>query len=183
MVDYYNQRVSNQGIPPEEMQAKCVDITKDASPQFDKCVQAFHHFPDPQKTTNALFDLLKPDKGVLFVADLFTYDHNTFKQHFQRPGHGHGHSHGHGHDQAHSHSHGDGHGHGHSHGQESVDDQHVPFDGPAVVRRGGFSREDIEPIFTNAKLVDFKFIQPAATIYSQSGSKSVDLFLAVGRHP
>ncbi|CAG8768163.1 719_t:CDS:1, partial [Acaulospora colombiana] len=32
MVDYYNQRVFNQGIPPEEMQAKCVDITKDVAP-------------------------------------------------------------------------------------------------------------------------------------------------------
>jgi SAM-dependent methyltransferase len=36
MVDYYNERVFNQGIPPEEMQAKCVDITKDATPLGDE---------------------------------------------------------------------------------------------------------------------------------------------------
>jgi hypothetical protein len=151
-------------------------------------VQAFHHFPDPQKTTDALVNLLKPEKGVLFVADLFTYDHDTFKKHFRHghghghsEGYGHGHSHGHGHDHAHSHDTAEPHGHSHDH--EPSGDHSVPFDGPAVVRRGGFSQADIEPIFTNAKLVDFKFIKPAATIYSQSGSKSVDLFLAVGRRP
>src|SRR5262245_17124135 len=26
MVDYYNQRVSNQGIPPEEMKAVCLEL-------------------------------------------------------------------------------------------------------------------------------------------------------------
>lgn len=27
MVDYYNQRVHNQGIPPDEMRAICVELT------------------------------------------------------------------------------------------------------------------------------------------------------------
>jgi hypothetical protein len=109
--------------------------------------------------TNILASLLKPGIGKLFVADLMTYDPSIFNQSSS----GHGHEHGHG-----------NHQHTHSH-------SHEPFQGPTVVRKGGFEESDIHSVFTAAGLVDWEFIQGAAS--AEMKEKRVQLFLAIGRRP
>ncbi|KAG8733931.1 hypothetical protein FRC11_014875 [Ceratobasidium sp. 423] len=79
-VDYYNERVANQGIPPEEMRAICVELVErgagDADPfggvEFDVivCTQAYHHFEDINGVTKTLTSYLKPGTGVLVVIDM-----------------------------------------------------------------------------------------------------------------
>ncbi|CEL54548.1 putative methyltransferase C1347,09 OS=Schizosaccharomyces pombe (strain 972 / ATCC 24843) GN=SPBC1347.09 PE=3 SV=1 [Rhizoctonia solani AG-1 IB] len=79
-VDYYNERVANQGIPPEEMRAICTELvergTSDADPfdgiEFDVivCTQAYHHFEDINGVTRSLVSYLKPQTGVLVVIDM-----------------------------------------------------------------------------------------------------------------
>ncbi|KAJ1310554.1 hypothetical protein OPQ81_007284 [Rhizoctonia solani] len=79
-VDYYNERVANQGIPPEEMNAICLDLvergTGEADPfngiEFDVivCAQAYHHFEDINSVTKVLTSYLKPGTGVLVVVDM-----------------------------------------------------------------------------------------------------------------
>ncbi|KAH7340117.1 S-adenosyl-L-methionine-dependent methyltransferase [Rhizoctonia solani] len=79
-VDYYNERVANQGIPPDEMKAICVElverVTGDADPfvgiEFDVivCTQAYHHFEDINSVTKILSSYLKPGTGVLVVVDM-----------------------------------------------------------------------------------------------------------------
>jgi hypothetical protein len=114
------------------------------------------------------------------------------------------HNYGHNHDHSHDHSHSHGHGHSHSHDpsltqQRSQDDHHpslhhqsegtehdashhIPFQGPAVAHRGGYTEEDIQPVFESAGLVDWKFIPDAASA-GISEAKRVALFLAIGRRP
>ncbi|KIM29132.1 hypothetical protein M408DRAFT_329134, partial [Serendipita vermifera MAFF 305830] len=193
MVDYYNQRVYNQGIPPDQMRAICLTGTdSDLDGQkFDLivCSQAYHHFPNIAAVTKTLASLLKPGTGKLFVADLMPYDTSIFKQHGQGQGHqGHGHSHDQGHGHGHGHSHDQGHDHGHSHSHshgheahEESHDAHEPFQGPAVVRKGGFEESEIQTVFTEAGLVDWQFIENAAS--AEMKNKRVELFLAVGRRP
>lgn len=96
-----------------------------------------------------------------------TYDTSIFKQ---SSAHGHGHEHGH------EHGHGN-HQHTHSHEEEP----HAPFQGPTVVRKGGFEESDIQSVFTAAGLVDCEFIQGAAS--AEMKEKRVQLFLAIGRRP
>ncbi|KZT59739.1 S-adenosyl-L-methionine-dependent methyltransferase [Calocera cornea HHB12733] len=77
MVDYYNERVSNQGIPASEMHAIRADLlTPPPAPElahttFDVvvCSQAYHHIHDLAGTTAALAALLRPG-GALLVVDL-----------------------------------------------------------------------------------------------------------------
>ncbi|KDN40636.1 hypothetical protein RSAG8_07965, partial [Rhizoctonia solani AG-8 WAC10335] len=79
-VEYYNERVANQGIPPDEMRAICAELvergTGDADPfdgvEFDVivCTQAYHHFEDINSVTKTLTSYLKPGTGVLVVVDL-----------------------------------------------------------------------------------------------------------------
>lgn len=75
MVDQYNQSVSNQGIPPEEMKAVCCDLTVTQNQldgmKFDVvvCASSYHHFPSIEDVTKALVSYLKPG-GSLLVADL-----------------------------------------------------------------------------------------------------------------
>lgn len=95
MVDQYNLRVSNQGIPPEEMRAIRYELkgedTELEGKKFDvivvsifvalypcgstvthnglQCSLAYHHFPSIQNSTNILAKFLKPG-GSLVVADI-----------------------------------------------------------------------------------------------------------------
>ncbi|QRW26838.1 methyltransferase domain protein [Rhizoctonia solani] len=79
-VEYYNERVANQGIPPEEMRAICTELvernTSDTDPfdgvEFDVivCTQAYHHFDDIDDVTKTLASYLKPGTGVLVVVDM-----------------------------------------------------------------------------------------------------------------
>ncbi|TFK45624.1 S-adenosyl-L-methionine-dependent methyltransferase [Heliocybe sulcata] len=75
MVNRYNLRVSNQGIPPEEMQAVRLELKGEEGEldgtKFDVivCSMAYHHFPDIDDTTRILVNFLKPG-GRLMVADL-----------------------------------------------------------------------------------------------------------------
>ncbi|KAB5595193.1 Methyltransferase domain containing protein [Ceratobasidium theobromae] len=79
-VSYYNDRVANQGIPPEEMKAICVELVERGAGeadvfdgvQFDVivCTNAYHHFEDINSITTILSSYLKPGTGTLLVIDL-----------------------------------------------------------------------------------------------------------------
>lgn len=210
MVDYYNQRVFNQGIPPEEMRAVCAELTGADTDldgkKFDiiVCSQAYHHFADIAAVTRILASLLKPN-GRLFVADLMKYDPSIFKQHNHAGPTEHTHGHGRPHEHAHTHTHTQTphradlnhqhsqeehhlhpkpHPHPHSDNTHTHQDHtgHAPFQGPAVAHKGGYTEEDIQPVFESAGLVDWKFI-PNAAGAGISDVKRVDLFLAIGRRP
>jgi len=75
MVDQYNLRVFNQGIPPEEMRAVCAELEgKDGElrgQNFDVivCASAFHHMESIEQATKILVHFLRPG-GYLIVVDL-----------------------------------------------------------------------------------------------------------------
>ncbi|EIN07939.1 S-adenosyl-L-methionine-dependent methyltransferase [Punctularia strigosozonata HHB-11173 SS5] len=75
MVDEFNRRVSNQGIPPEEMKAVCTDLQAAEGAldgqKFDVvvCLAAYHHFASPSEVSRTLVYFLKPG-GALFVMDV-----------------------------------------------------------------------------------------------------------------
>lgn len=99
MVDEYNHRVMNQGIPPEEMHAVCVELKGEDGEldgsQFDvivvsiiwaissrhsadrfvfsQCALAYHHFSSIQQVSSILAHFLKPG-GCLLVADIMKGD-------------------------------------------------------------------------------------------------------------
>jgi len=75
MVDQFNNRVYNQGIPPEEMQAVCAELKgipgELGDEKFDVvlCSAAYHHFTSIDEVTLMLAYFLKPG-GVLLVVDI-----------------------------------------------------------------------------------------------------------------
>ncbi|KAG9088205.1 hypothetical protein FS749_002344 [Ceratobasidium sp. UAMH 11750] len=79
-VDYYNERVANQGIPNDEMRAICVELKERGTEEPDAldgiefdvivCTNAYHHFGDVGVITKILASYLKPGTGTLLVIDL-----------------------------------------------------------------------------------------------------------------
>ncbi|KAG6828358.1 hypothetical protein H0H92_008246 [Tricholoma furcatifolium] len=75
VVDQFNLRVSNQGIPAEEMQAIRAELKGEPGELEDEkfdvviCASAYHHFPDIAGVTRTLAYFLKPG-GALLVVDL-----------------------------------------------------------------------------------------------------------------
>ncbi|CAE6444247.1 unnamed protein product [Rhizoctonia solani] len=78
-VEYYNERVANQGIPSDEMRAICTELVERGTGddpfggiEFDVivCTQAYHHFEDINSVTKTLASYLKPGTGVLVVVDM-----------------------------------------------------------------------------------------------------------------
>jgi len=75
MVDQYNLRVYNQGIPPEEMGAICTKLEGNQAEldgkKFDVvvCASAYHHIQSIEHVTRVLSYFLKPG-GALLVVDL-----------------------------------------------------------------------------------------------------------------
>ncbi|KAK0210155.1 S-adenosyl-L-methionine-dependent methyltransferase [Desarmillaria ectypa] len=82
MVDQYNTRVHNQGIPPEDMRALCIELKGEEGEldgsKFDivLCSMAYHHLPFPQETTKRLAFFVKPG-GTLLVTDYQAEDNDT----------------------------------------------------------------------------------------------------------
>ncbi|KAK0455185.1 S-adenosyl-L-methionine-dependent methyltransferase [Desarmillaria tabescens] len=90
MVDQYNTRVHNQGIPPEDMRALCIELKGEEGEldgsKFDvvlaskgygvQCSMAYHHMPFPQETTKRLAFFVKPG-GILLVTDYQAEDDAT----------------------------------------------------------------------------------------------------------
>ncbi|EPS98389.1 hypothetical protein FOMPIDRAFT_1126650 [Fomitopsis schrenkii] len=76
MVDQFNLRAFNQGLPPEEMKAVCLDLKREdhefCGAKFNVivCSLAYHHFPSIQDVTSLLASFLEPE-GSLLVADIF----------------------------------------------------------------------------------------------------------------
>ncbi|KAJ7164791.1 S-adenosyl-L-methionine-dependent methyltransferase [Mycena crocata] len=74
MVDNFAERISNQGIPPQEMCVVCADLKGEESEldgqKFDVivCSAAYHHFASINDITRTLCFFLKPG-GCLLVAD------------------------------------------------------------------------------------------------------------------
>ncbi|KAG5727411.1 hypothetical protein E4T56_gene11935 [Termitomyces sp. T112] len=129
MVDQYNLRVRNQGIPPEEMQAFRAELKGEAGELGDEkfdviiCASAYHHFPDIDAVTRILTHFLKYG-GVFLVVDLA-----------KRTG-------DHAHEQ----------GHGHEHHQLIPDHVHH-----IVPHRGGLGESDMRRAFESAGLNSFSF--------------------------
>ncbi|KNZ79965.1 hypothetical protein J132_08442 [Termitomyces sp. J132] len=129
MVDQYNLRVRNQGIPPEEMQAFRAELKGEAGELGDEkfdviiCASAYHHFPDIDAVTRILTHFLKYG-GVFLVVDLA-----------KRTGE-------HAHEQ----------GHAHEHHQLIPDHVHH-----IVPHRGGLGESDMRRAFESAGLNSFSF--------------------------
>ncbi|KAG6898456.1 hypothetical protein C0993_006790 [Termitomyces sp. T159_Od127] len=166
MVDQFNTRVRNQGIPPEEMQAFRAELRGEAGElgdeKFDvlivsirlqhpqhltdpllkivQCASAYHHFPDIDAVTRILVHFLKPG-GVLLVIDLAK---NTGED-------------------AHV---------GHEHHQLIPDQFHH-----IVPHRGGLGEPDMRKAFESAGLDSFSFSDNLVA------KDDVRLFLAKGRKP
>ncbi|PPQ77605.1 hypothetical protein CVT25_011397 [Psilocybe cyanescens] len=74
-VDLFNEHVSNQGIPQEEMRAVCIELKGEEGEldglKFDviTCAASYHHFESIDTITKTLAFFLKPS-GVLFVVDI-----------------------------------------------------------------------------------------------------------------
>ena len=181
MVDQFNKRVENQGIPPEEMQAVCVELKGEPGElddeRFDvivvscppaqtltrrttfksfshlyQCASSYHHFTSIENVTQTLVYFLKPG-GTLLVVDLIKSDREN-----DDGSHGHGHGHHHGHS-----------GHG-----DPKDTRHY------VAHRNGFDEDDLRRAFQGAGLDSFSF-QPA--IGAKQRGQDCHLFLAKGLKP
>lgn len=86
MVDQYNHRVHNQGIPSEEMHAICAILDGRESEldgkRFDVivCASAYHHIDSIEHVTKVLAYFLKPG-GTLLVVDLEKTDVDIHDSH------------------------------------------------------------------------------------------------------
>ncbi|EPQ50567.1 S-adenosyl-L-methionine-dependent methyltransferase [Gloeophyllum trabeum ATCC 11539] len=95
MVDQYNLRVSNQGIPPEEMKAVRAELKGDdnelGGAKFDVvvCSMAYHHFDSIDDTTRVLAHFVRPG-GRLMVADLYRGDDALIPEQYKHVAHHHG---------------------------------------------------------------------------------------------
>ncbi|KAJ7677248.1 S-adenosyl-L-methionine-dependent methyltransferase [Mycena rosella] len=74
MVDFFAEKINNQGIPPEEMRVVCADLKGEEfeldGQKFDVvvCSAAYHHFESINDITRTLCFFLKPG-GCLLVVD------------------------------------------------------------------------------------------------------------------
>ncbi|KAG8811047.1 hypothetical protein FRC17_002651, partial [Serendipita sp. 399] len=173
MVDQYNQRASDQAIPPEKMQAVCIPRLQGDNSDLDGqkfdiivCAQAYHHFSDINKVTKDLTNLLKPGTGRLFIADLMQYDRGSSSQSEENDGavpHSHHHHHHYHHHQAQNQHH-HHHPHHNSHTQSNPIapiGHHEPFSGPSVAHHGGFTSDQITTVLESVGLQDVEFIPNA----------------------
>jgi hypothetical protein len=200
MVEAYNMRASNQGLPSSFMTAHVVDLLDPSVPapaelqseeffNFDLAVvgMAYHHFEDTALATARLVERLTPGKGVLLIVD------------FVPDGRGHGHSHAHGHGHGHSHGHhGQEHGHGHDHGDKhdaegeasAIADSNIKIGlvsgveiPEKVVAHDGFKEAGIRKEWEAAGLVDVDYIILGKGVSIGEDGKAFErkAFMAKGR--
>lgn len=164
VVEEYNRKVSDQGIPSEEMIAICADLSQ--TPEilnnelFDIviCSQAYHHFPSIDTTTKLLTSFLKPG-GHLLVADLLKSNHSHLFHSHKR----------HDHDGERAKS--DCKAHDHQHGEKEA-----ALLSP-VIHHGGITEEQTIGAFQSAGLVEVDF----TIIHTlQKGGDEIEIFLAKG---
>ncbi|KAL7267143.1 hypothetical protein RUND412_010284 [Rhizina undulata] len=97
MVESFNQKVGNQGIPSEEMRAIVADLCSEkldpklSDPQyfdFDVavCGFAFHHFPNVPLATERIVERLKKSTGVLLIVDFKPHEPLSSHRHGNLPG-------------------------------------------------------------------------------------------------
>ncbi|KAG8966335.1 hypothetical protein FRC03_012132 [Tulasnella sp. 419] len=128
MVAQFNLKVSNQGIPADEMQAIKLEIRGDPDEldgkKFDVivCAQAYHHFLDIDKVTRNLAVHLKPESGTLIIVDLVRGDDEEANDNEILENHT------------------------HSHGEHGV-----------VVHPGGFKEKDMVTALVSANLKQISF--------------------------
>jgi len=158
MVQHYNTRVGNQGIPAEEMRAVHVELKErpavadpDVKDQLDGiffdavvCAQAYHHFADIAETTRVLTSYLKPGTGVLLVADMIKTD-QTVSAHESAP--------------------------------DAATWKHV------VAHKGGFTESEMRAAFTAAGLERFEWIPAFEFEFEHSNELVLGMFLAKGYRP
>ncbi|RDB19283.1 hypothetical protein Hypma_013693 [Hypsizygus marmoreus] len=177
MVDQFNRRVTNQGIPFEEMNAVCVELKGEAGELGDErfdvifCASSYHHFTSIDDVTRVLAYFLKPG-GSLFVVDLMKEGRGVVH------GHDHGHGEGRGHGQDDGHEHGHDHGHGHGHGHEQAQSLFPEDVHKFVPHRHGLGEEDMRKVFEGAGLESFSF-ENAFT--AKQHDRDVKLFIASGK--
>ncbi|GAW08786.1 S-adenosyl-L-methionine-dependent methyltransferase [Lentinula edodes] len=186
MVDRYNKRVENQGIPHEEMRAICIPEqllthTNDSHEndlrlakllgdvEFDVaiCCMSYHHFPSISSITRTLSSLLKPG-GHLYIADVESIP-------IKSPPHGPS-----------------------NNNKQSASDLEAIFpdgacDAGVVTHKYGFSELEMKEVFVQAGLADIdaasetghigsRFTYSIATRAFKKG-KAVNIFLARGVKP
>ncbi|KAI0070562.1 S-adenosyl-L-methionine-dependent methyltransferase [Panus rudis PR-1116 ss-1] len=87
-VDIYNERVANQGIPPDEMRAVCVELKGEPEEldgaKFDviTCAAAYHHFASVEDMTRILVSFLKPG-GSLIITDIIKSEQDIVKEEYR----------------------------------------------------------------------------------------------------
>ncbi|KAJ4471815.1 S-adenosyl-L-methionine-dependent methyltransferase [Lentinula edodes] len=173
MVDRYNKRVENQGIPHEEMRAICIpeQLLTHANDNvgFDVaiCCMSYHHFPSISFITRTLSSLLKPG-GHLYIADVESIPIKSTP-----------------------------HGPDNSNKQSASDLEAIFPDGACdagvVTHKYGFSELEMKDVFVQAGLADIdaasetgqigsRFTYSIATRAFKKG-KAVNIFLARGVKP
>ncbi|PWW78414.1 S-adenosyl-L-methionine-dependent methyltransferase [Tuber magnatum] len=149
MVEKFNEKVKNQGIPEEEMRAIVADLCAAeldpslSNPEYHNfdvivCGFAFHHFDNVQLAAKRLAERLKPNSGVLLVID--------FKPHPPPPNHTANHG-GHAHHGGHQHL-----GHG-CQGKSATE-----LNAQDTVAHSGFSQKHMRKVFEDAGLVEVDFV-------------------------
>ncbi|CUA67667.1 putative methyltransferase C1347,09 [Schizosaccharomyces pombe 972h-] [Rhizoctonia solani] len=79
-VDFYNERVTKQGVSQAEMKAICADLAERGKAESDifdgiefdviVCSGAYHHFDSINDMTKILTSYLKPGTGMLVIVDI-----------------------------------------------------------------------------------------------------------------
>ncbi len=201
LVDYFNKRVGDQGIPSEEMRAVCVELKGEEGElggmKFDvivvsrsslfywqkrtcedvplnQCAQAYHHLPSIEDTTKILVHFLKPG-GTLMVVDLVrNLNGIDFHNHAKKLAESGG-------TEGEVVNHEDlGHEDRHrcQHGDIAPKTHGVKFS-HIVPHKGGFEEHRIRKAFEGAKLEEFEW-SIAGSVQPLRGSVEVELFLAMG---
>nr|CAG8433307.1 6227_t:CDS:2 [Entrophospora candida]CAG8436544.1 878_t:CDS:2 [Entrophospora candida] len=133
MVDVYNRKAWQQGIPKEEMEAICLELSEGDQlngKKFDFiiCASSYHHIDDVSTITKLLSTYLKPGDGQLIVLDL-KKDLHSKKLHERKHGQG-------------NHVHNDVNHKGHEDNVNNV-----------VAHKGGFDPDELKQVFVETGLL------------------------------
>jgi len=183
MVDYFNKRVADQGIPSEEMRAVCAELKGEEGElggmKFDVivCAQAYHHFPSLEDITKVLAHFLKPG-GTLLVVDLARNDNGIeFHSHVEKLAES-----GASVSDVVNHEdlrHEDK--RGYLHGDIAPKTHGVKFS-HIVPHKGGFDDHQIQKAFEDAGLEEFEW-SILGSVQPLRSNRKVELFLATGQKP
>lgn len=158
MVETYNKRAQEKGLPAAKMSAVQGNIVADdASSEQDLSKEelfgfdlvgmsnALHHMESPSLALERLMQRLKPG-GTLLIVDFITESNASTQSHPAEQAHAH--HHGHEHQAQEGHGHGDAHGHGHGHSDAKK----------FGVAHHGFSADYLQQLLREAGCIDVETI-------------------------